>query len=371
MSNTHPFRGPLCALLAGFSAISCGSDSNQADPYNGVLTSYTYEQPFDSKFIAQAAATGCIKDPATGKNDALFPAYPCYEPQQAFAKGSPVWFYNIGSIKTSTLPSPLPTTVADPKLLGGGGTHVDIFPHSCAPGAARDARLDAYDKAFQFPIFNTLPVATTAFGAIVWPIAATYGVNLTTNETCNDLKDSRSIADASNPGGGSYGATRTAQPTSYELMAIVDSTSAIGVPLPGQPLPGLPNAGWSYGWYEGLLLRYLDGGPIKTNVVIDNNGVSTTALQVMDGIILDPSSGYAATTDQKVILLPAAPGDDAYSPIVNLHDYTLESGKKPGDYVGICTASMTDCPANYALMSKAKPAAYATVFIAATPLQAQ
>jgi hypothetical protein len=368
MSNTHPFRGPLCALLAGFSAISCGSDSNQADPYNGVLTSYTIEQAWDSKFLPQAAATGCIKDPATGKNDGLFPAYPCYEPQQGFANGSAVWFYNIGSIKTSTLPNPLPTSVADPQALGGGGTHVDVFPHSCVPGPAINVRTDAYAKAVQFPIFNTLPLATTAFGAIVWPIAAEYGVNLTSNETCNDLKDSRSIADASNPGGGSYGATRTALPTTYELMAIVDSTSAIGGPLPGQLNP---NYGAAFGWYEGLLLRYLDGGPIPTISVTNNNGVTTTALQVMDGIILDSASAYAATTDQKVILLPAAPGDDAYSPIVNLHDYTLESGKKPGDYVGICTASMTNCPANFALMSKAKPAAFATVFIASTPQQAQ
>ena len=193
-------------------------------------------------------------------------------------------------------------------------------------------------------------------------------MSTTSNETCNDLKDSRSIADASNPGGGSYGATRTAQPTSYQMWAAIDMTANVGGPFPGQLNP---NWGPAFAWYKGLMLRYLDGGPIPTQPVNNPDGSTSLAFVAMDGVILDSATAYANTTDQKVILLPAAPGDDAYSPIVNLHDYKMAAGQTPGSFVGICTASMTNCPSNYVNFAKASATPYSTIFIASTPQQGQ
>ncbi|MBS2022153.1 MAG: hypothetical protein JST92_07055 [Deltaproteobacteria bacterium] len=335
-----------CALFgAALLAAACGGTSDQPDTFNGALDGTV----LDAKFLPNTAKT--------------------YPVQQGYANGKPFYFYNLGAQRTSTLPTPIPVTVADHQANGNGGQHADFFPNSCTPGRAFNARTDSYPTDKQAAVFDSLPLATTAFNAVVWPVVAQYGVTGVVGETCNDIKDSRSIA---NPGAdepGSYGATRTATPSSYQLWPIIDPT--VDVPA----LTGAidPTFGPRLGWYKGLYLKYLDGGRIPTALVQDPAFPNDPSKQIkvllpMEGVILDPagSSSFALPTDAKAVLAPAVPGDDAYSPILRLHDFRLPTGKKLGDYTGICTVK--PCAANLVDITLAGNA-FNTIFIVSAPQQ--
>jgi hypothetical protein len=387
MSKSFLNRSAAGAVFAALALVACGGDSNQPDPYYGSIFASDFTNPaaLDAKFLAANTKAACTTNPAY----AFTPfASPCYPLQQGYANGKVVWFYNFygagtrySALTTTTivLPAPFSTTLADPYPLpvGGGGAHVDVFPHSCSPKAF-DPVAQPYSDASQFPIFNNLPFALSTNqgldGAIALPFVATYGVTIGAGqtETCNDLKDARSISDASNPGAGKFGATRTAQPTSYQLWATIDVTTPVqGDPAAHQSFPNAvnPSYGPQFGWYEGLLLRYLDGGPIPTKTVTNSDGTTSKEFVAMEGIIVDPaSSGFSSATTNKVILLPAAPGDDAYSPIVNLHDYKLQTGQSIGSVTSICQPSDPHpCPITSADFNKATAAPFFTIFIAAPP----
>jgi hypothetical protein len=87
----------------------------------------------------------------------------------------------------------------------------------------------------------------------------------------------------------------------------------------------------------------------------------------MGAAILNPSSStFSKPTDKDVVILPYAPGDPNYSPILTLHNYTLPSGKNFGDIKGICQAGQT-CDSSYILASDvAKGFPYWTIFVVAS-----
>ncbi len=402
MSKPYPLRSGLSGLLAALALIGCGGDSNQADPYYGVdQASDGTNNFFDTKFLAQTCGnSGALpcRDSAVKYACPSSQTNTCYPAQEGFSQGGPIYFYNLVSMSATitptktcvagatcasgSVPNPIPVSVADPQLLGGGGMHVDLIQGSCTPGPAYNGnvqRTTSYSTTTQFPLFNALPLATTAFGAIVYPIAATYTVTLNAQENCNDLKDWRSIANSTNPGGGSYGATRSANPSGYRLMAPIDpnyTVPAYAAPgttpkYPLAPIPGAlnPNYGAELGWFEGLQVPFLDGGPIPTTTVTNPDGSTGTALQAMEGVLVDPasSSSFSDVTDQKVVLLPYPPGDPNYSPIVRLHDYHLQSGQTIGTVTSIC--QQEPCAATSADFSKASATPYYIIFIASTPQQ--
>lgn len=362
MSNPiRPFR--LAAAVASLVLAACGGTDNQPDEYAGTLYAGTSAAPvLDAKFM-----------PVSGS----------YLAQQGSANGRGVSFRNLGALQTEKLPNPIRVTVATHQTNGSGGASADSFPNSCTPGPAFDRRTDAYTKDKQGPIFDSLPLALTSTSLIVWPLVAQYGVTGVSGMTCNDLKDSRSIAAATDPEPGRYGARRTAIPNSYQLWPVIDLTATVSA-LPGvandtttRECPWDTNADPAkrarcghLGWYKGLQVAWLNGGRIPTQMVQDPAFPTDPTRQVeafvpMDGVILNPvGTGFSLPTENDVVLLPALPGEDAWSPIVRLHNFRLPSGRTFKSYSGIC-GNGKPCAANLVDINAAAPAAFYTIFIAA------
>jgi hypothetical protein len=392
METRSPYRGTLATLLFVALGAGCGGTTTDADPYAGaVFASDGTVYAFDSKFLASTDNTFCKP---------LGLSTPCYPVQTGYANGKKIQFYNlisllfegtsltvpappqIGPVITSNLPSPIPVSITTKNADNSGGSHVDVFPNNCTPDFDYDPRLDAYTKTSQGPVFDSLPLAGASTKQFVWPVVATYQVSGVSGETCNDIKDSRSIAKATDAAPGAFGARRTAVPTSYELWPVLDMTANLAPFSSAVSTPTDPSWGPKLGWYRGLQLRYLDGGPIPTATVPDpNNPANTiTTLVPMDGVLLatiytndPPAVNIVKVQTNYSVLLPAAPGDDAYSPIVRLHTFALPSGKKIGDYHGVCPVGTPagTCPADYVDITKAETnlSFDPTIFIASTPQQ--
>jgi hypothetical protein len=408
MPITLRFRSALAAaasLALAAVCTSCGSDT-VADPYNGIVfASDGAVFGLDSRMLASTDRTTCNPTNSGTCGQAGQPPCVgfCYPVQVGYANGKPIQFYNMDPIMfwsaTTNVPSncnssSAPCTVAalqsrnlpDAACATGascvlpavamtkknqdatGGSHADFFPNSCTPDRSYDPRTDEYKKLSQGPIFDSLPLATsnTSFTAIVYPIVATYGVTGITGMTCNDLKDSRSIGSKDAPG--KFGSVRTDSPTSYQMWPVIDPTAEILKFDTGLSTPVGGTFDSSVGWYKGLQVRYMDGGRIPTKIVTDGAGNQITSLVVMDAAIVNPTTGFSAVTAQKAIIFPAAPGDDAWSPLVRLHNFALPSGKKIGDYNGICQAGQT-CPASYIPAASIAVASFNTLFIVAPPQQ--
>ena len=406
---THTkMRSTLAALAAAALWASCGGSTGGADPYQGVVfTSDGTVFAFDSRFLASTDRTTC--NPGGGSG---IPS--CYTVQVGYAAGKPIQFYNlaptifwsatvnnppncnsasspctVSALQSRNLPDPsctvtgatsstcncsnggncvIPVSVADKKQDLTGGAHADVFPTNCIPNTNYNPQTDPYPRLTQGAVFNSLPFAATntSFFSIVWPVVATYGVTGISGMTCNDLKDSRSIGSADAPG--SFGAVRTSLATSYQLWPVIDSAAYV-YPLD----PALSKSSKqvvNLGWYKGLQLRYLDGGAIPTKDVPDPADPNKTikTLVVMDAAIENAGS-FSSVTVQKGIVFPAAPGDDAWSPVVRLHNFSVPSGKKIGDYNGICQLGQTGCPASYIPAASIATSSFNTIFVVAPPQQ--
>jgi hypothetical protein len=323
--STTPLLSRCAILCAVALAAACGGSSNEPDAYNGVIDG----AGLDLKFVAVAASTSSV-------STACKSGGACYPDQRGYANGKELHFYNMGSTRTSYLPNPIPVSVADHKPDGNGGAHVDNFPNSCTPGRAFNSRTDAYPTARQAPIFDELPLATTTYNATVWPVIALYGVTGVSGETCNDLKDSRSIANANDEEAGSFGARRSATPNGYQLWPVISPTALV---------PTLTGAidtsfGAQLGWFRGLQLKYLNGGPIPTARLQDpafptDPSKLIEALVPMEGVIVNTPTSFSAPTADQVVIFPAVPGTEAWSPIARLHNYKSK-GEALGTFKGLC-----------------------------------
>ena len=348
MRNLTLPRASLPALLASVLAVGCGADLNQADAYNGVVVNDGTS--LDAKFLPITSTSSstliahCTTPPTVPGLPALkAAATPCYPAQVGFAKGKPFAFYNVLSGGTAVRTTP--TGNAPPLFPMKAATFPAVynFPGNCSKGKAFDARLDAYNRDIQYPIFSVLPLPTTAFGVNVLPIENLYSVSVTGN-TCNDLKSSDSIV------AGKFGA-KPAAATGLQLWAVIDQNANLMALSPTAAAPV------GTGWYDGLQLKYLDGGRIP----VDSDG----NVIAMDGVILNGSS-FASAFDNQAVIVPAAPGDDAYSPVVRLNQFTLPSGSKLGDFVGVCAKGAATCPSNYVRIESTSPS-FNTIFIVSTP----
>ena len=406
---THTnIRSTIAALAAIFWA-SCGGTTDAADPYRGVVfASDGAVFAFDSRFLPSTDRTTCNPPGVSGVPS-------CYPVQVGYANGKPVQFYNldptlffsatvnsppncnassspctVGALQSRNLPDPsctapgatlstcscsnggscfIPVSVADKKQDLTGGAHADVFPTNCIPNTNYNPQTDPFPRLTQGAVFSALPFAATntSFFAIVWPVVATYGVTGVGGAACNDLKDSRSIGSTAAPG--AFGAVRTDIATSYQMWPVIDS-SAFVYPLD----PSLSTATKevvNLGWYKGLQLRYLDGGPIPTRDLPDPADPTRTArtLVVMDAAIENAGGAFSPVTVPKGIVFPAAPGDDAWSPIVRLHNFAVPAGKKIGDYNGICQPGQTGCPASYIPAASIATSSFNTIFVVAPPQQ--
>jgi hypothetical protein len=390
--------GPGLALACALLCAACGS-SSQVDPYNGVVfstdgTTYAWDVHF-----VPSTDTPCVK---------IAGSYACYPVQLGSANGKPIQFYQlnpflyasasnppptVSALQSRNLPDPtctasgatsatctcsnggtciIPPTVANKNLDYTGGSHADVFADgSCTPDTSYDSRTDAYQSLVQGPVFDSLPLQTsnTSYFAIVWPVVATYDVTGVKGMNCNDIKNHSSIGNPGQPG--SFGAQRSAAPKHYKMWPVIDPNAVVNS---FSSLSSSTDPGWGpkVGWYNGLLLNYLDGGEVPTKQVTDSHGNPVTTLVTMEAAIVNPSSGsYSNVTDPSVVVFPVSPGDFAngWSPIVRLHNFKAASGKAVSYYNGICATGQANCPATYIPAVSISASSYNTIFVVAPPQQ--
>lgn len=330
----NSFRTLACSTVLAACVVGCGGNPlTTPDPYWGVVD----PTAFDAKLLPQTSFTVC-------------PNGPCYPVQQGFAHGNALYFYNMGAITGTSLKScpgtpPLPIctdslgqTVITTNLVKN---NIQLLgPGQCSPVGTYDIVKDAYDPTVQYPIFSQLPLTVSSSAPPVIPIGWVSQITGVSGANCNDLKSAASVSK------GVFGAS--ANPTSlsnaqdFELYAAVDMTANLGA------RNGLPLVKEAFAWANDLQTGYLPGG--KVPVVAG----SPSTLTAMDGVIVDPAgSSFSKVTDGKVIIVPFAPGEAGYSPIVRLHDFRLSVGQNIGDFNDLCNSTVAPCTANQVDMAQA------------------
>lgn len=323
----------VVALLA----VGCGPayQNEEGDRFYGVVDA----TPFDAKF---APATGTRCPPGVSR---------CYPAQRVSLRGQTTAVYNLGA-------------VASGLTFGAGGTlapstvrsapYAYHFPTSCQ--AREGNTLAGYENTAQFPIFSGLPLATTSPTAPpVLPFVRVLGVSDLSGNGCNALKRVASVE------AGRYGA-RPAEPASAtpSLWAVIDPSAQV-VPLRAgsQFTPGL-------GWFKGLLLSYLDGGPLP----LDGGG----AVRTMEGVLVSPATGTPTTpTDDRALILSFGPGEAGYSPVVRLRRFNAAAGRAPSSYTALCSSANPALPActgaaNEVNLELVNPTIVFTTFLVASTL---
>jgi hypothetical protein len=386
-----------CAASLTF-LLSCGPPLNSADPYEGVAdpgyqpTGAFQGTPYDSKF--QPTATS-VKD-SNGATLCPSSKGPCYPLIKGYAHGSPIYFYEIGGVTTKIPFAPnCPGTPPAPICKDPTGNEVfsttlaanrvfEFSPGQCTPNPnGYDVVWDAYDTTVQYPVMTQLPLAVSAFATPVVPMAAVVTVTGISGDQCNDIKNAASVDGApctSNSGcnsgvctstgfcqGGRFGATAPQAVDHYSMYAGIDMTASVP-PLTGADgktvLSPQPFAyAWSGDLQTGLLSSV--GGKNGGNIPVDNS--TPPNFVTMDGVIVDPVGKFSVpSTDSKTIIFPAAPGEAGWSPIVRLHDYTInpDAGQSIGSLNDICDGGGCTSP-NQVDMGRTAAVAFNTIFVIA------
>lgn len=338
----------LLALAgAALVSVSCGpvNSSQTPDPDRGFVTA----DPWDTKFFSAAAATATTQPWQVRCIGAK-----CYPSQQVWIHGQPVYVYNLVQVlmKTSAGAAVMPADKAGNPILPLTLSTMSAydFPTNCIPGAPYDQQADRYTTEFQYPIFDKLPIANTKLAYGVLPIVAVHGVTGVGGNTCNDLKSYASVGtDAADPG--KFGAVADGT-TSYRIFVPVEENYAPTLPLrqcaPDQiPTPSTPNLCpesvnlQGYAWFNNLQLGYVRGGAVP----LDSTG---TQFQAMEAVIVDQLSGTTShnnSTDMGTVLLPFAPGEPGWSPIVRVHDFVYPTADKGiGYWTGVCNSDPNPGP---------------------------
>jgi hypothetical protein len=269
-----------------------------SDPYYG---------PIDSTVVPMQPASSSASNPCPNG------ASTCYQPQWAYSQGSSFYFYNAGAVSTSKLQSK-PTSPIPVSLVTN---RVYTFPDAgCQGGTAFDPINDAYTQRQQYPVFGGLPDG----GAPLPNLALVVPVSGTATSTCNDIKTAADMGTSSSPG--NYNAVANpAQSPGVALWPVVDNAAQFA-----------PNSSLFVaeqpGWYADLQLVSVNDGFVPQ----DGNG----NLLYMDGVLIDPPTGFSQVTAAQAVILPFIPGQAGYSPIVRLWDYNLGPSETFGTYTDIC-----------------------------------
>lgn len=291
------------SLLTAFGAMSCG-DSQLADPYQSFIDGTV----LDAKFKPPA---GC------GPLDNGRPStVQCYQYSKGWFNGEERLFHNLAL-----------TTPKDQVVKASTATGISYdFPEACTEGKPFDRRTDAYRQDIQSAVFDTLPLSTSAL-----PLVRVKNWQGVSSVTCNAIKNDQTLKEGKFGGGEAEG-------ESYAVRGIIDPTFVYARLNNQTPYPQA-----TYGWYRGLLLAYLDGGPAP----VDANGNVIT----MDAVWFKPAANAPKTPDlTSRIVFQAAPGEAGWSPVVKLREVT-----DPAPYTTLCYAppcgetafDMTTTPAVY------------------------
>jgi len=342
MLNPPGKRSALFGLACSIFALACGSpvqspENYSGDAYAGVIDGSVLAAAFQPNVFSRSTCLGASN---------------CYMPQTGLVAGKSITFFNALAVQTANLPTSGGQVVLGPGLAnhnsdGTGGFHGDTFRNAtCTPGPYNPV-FDAFPTEVQAPVIDALPVATTSTRAtaITYPLVAVYDVTGTSGQ-CNDIKRHDSVP-------GLDGSVRSDNPVQFEVWMPMDPAAGyFDLTLTAAPMP--------LAWFKGLQLGMVSGA----GNVIPQNADGT--FKIMDGALVSAGSGFSKPTDKNAVVLPYAPGSPSYSPIVYLHDFKAATGKKVGDYKGICQTGQT-CPANYIKASDiAKVSPFNTIFIVAS-----
>ena len=310
-------------LTMALSAMSCGGSTELSDPYMGVIDGTGLESKF------QPATCG------TGNN-----APKCYQPMTGTAEGTNFPFYNLGVLAANDRSlTPDGTKLVMPVTLARTTTYE--FSEPCKTGKEYNERTDAYREDAQYTLFDALPLPPPSSSPPpppVLPLVKVKSWQGMPQYTCNTVKDASSLTE------GKFGG-RAAEGDLFALRAVIDLTATF------KPLSDTSTFAPQPGWFRGLQFVFLDGGAVPTEEVTVGTGDTAKtvhAVKMMDGVWLKPSSSSARPTDATAkLLFQAKPGDENWSPVVRLREFTPAAGVT---YTGLCYQS-PDCAADTVDMS--------------------
>lgn len=291
-----------CALglAAALSVVACGESTDEVgDKYQGVIDASN----LDAKFR-----------PTSGN----------YRPATARVKGTNVPFYNLGQVPTerkddkgNITNSGVPVDEAGRPFLPASRVVANTYDfEGCKTGKpVFDFRNDSYPETEQWPLFSALPLPVTGNTTPhVLPLMKVTRWAGTGGQQCNAIKDLASLNKGAFGGAAEEG-------TTIAMRAIIDVSANLS------PLRADSAFTSKGGWYRGLQLAYLDGGPVPVD--------ATGNVKVMDGVLVSPPTG-APATETPVYLFAATPGDEAWSPVVRLRTFTATAAKPASSYTGLC-----------------------------------
>jgi hypothetical protein len=374
--------------------LSCGPPLNSPDPYEGVADpgySLPSGTPYDAKFLPIAtnvkATDGSSICPASKG--------PCYPVIKGFVHGTPIYFYEIGGVTTSSPFAPnCPGTPPSPFCKDPTGNEVfsttlatnlvyQFTPGQCTPNPnGYDVVWDAFDTTVQYPVMTQLPLAVSSFNPPVVPMAGVNTVTGVSGDQCNDIKNAASIDGSPctsnancNSGvcnssgacqGGRFGATSPTTVDHYAMYAAIDMTAYVPPLVGSDGKTQLSPQPYGYAWSSDLQTAIFSSVGAKNagNVPIDNS--TPPNFVAMDGVLVDPVGKFSKITDNQTVIFPAAPGESGWSPIVRLHDYTVspDAGQSVGSLKDICPSSGCTSP-DQVDMTQAESAAFNTIFVIA------
>jgi len=307
----------VLGLAAALSAVACGESNEEVgDKYQGVIDATN----LDSKFR-----------PVSG----------VYRPAAARVKGTSVPFYNLGQVATERKDdrgvltnSGVPVDEAGRPFLPASrvvATSYD-FADGCKTGKADyDFRTDSFPETVQWPVFATLPLTVTGNTTPpVLPLSKVTRWTGTGAQQCNAIKDLASLTK------GSFGGAAEETQT-LALRAIIDVSAQLNPLRTGSEFTA------QGGWYRGLQLAYLDGGPVQ----VDETGNVVT----MDGVLVSPPTG-APATETPVYLFSALPGEEGWSPVVRLRTFTATTAKPASSYTGLCVDACAETELNLTTVTR-------------------
>lgn len=307
----------VLGLAAALSAVACGESNEEVgDKYQGVIDATN----LDSKFR-----------PVSG----------VYRPAAAKAKGTSVPFFNLGQVPTerkddrgAITNSGVPVDETGRPFLPASrvvATSYD-FVDGCKTGKADfDFRNDSFPETVQWPVFATLPLTVTGNTTPhVLPLSKVTRWTGTGAQQCNAIKDLASLTK------GSFGGAAE-EATSISLRAIIDVSAQLN------PLRSGSEFTSQGGWYRGLQLAYLDGGPVQ----VDEAG----NVVAMDGVLVSPPTG-APATETPVYLFSSLPGEEGWSPVVRLRTFTATAAKPASSYTGLCVDACAETELNLTTVTR-------------------
>jgi hypothetical protein len=290
-------------VVAALGVFGLGCGSTPGPDFN-----QTFPDPYEGSVDFSSLVTAPLPPDAKGASPAVCGTKRCYWAATGAAENQPLTFFAFDAIPSTASPAPVLTAA------GVTTTEYD-FPQGCVATGTFDPVQSAFRPDQQYSVFDALPV-NVAGAPPALPLVQISDVSGLSGWSCQDFKSSNSVLAAEE-------GANALTPQHVFFRPIVDQTSPI---KPSTPAFWAPLSGW----WNNLQLAYLDGGEVPT----DDQG----NLIAMQGALLDTTAGVQSKlTAANVVVLPFRPGEAGWSPLVQLHELAVPSGRTPSSFTAICT----------------------------------